>query len=50
MKDINNKLYQFCNEMWPLNRSITGTGVRETLQLIKKKIPNLFLLQLLQIR
>ena len=26
-------------ELYPLNRSITGEGVRQTLELIKKKVP-----------
>jgi len=35
------KIYDFCKEIFPINRSITGDGVRETLQLIQKKLPNL---------
>ena len=33
------KLYQFIEKLYPICRSITGSGVRETLGLIQKEIP-----------
>ena len=29
---IGNEIYNFARELWPLNRSLTGEGVRETLK------------------
>ena len=29
----------FAKELYPINRSITGEGVRKTLDLIKNKVP-----------
>lgn len=34
-------IYKLAEKLWPINRSITGQGVRETLQEIKKIIPEL---------
>ena len=34
-------IHNLCKELWPINRSITGDGVRETLDIIQKKIPDL---------
>ena len=34
-------IHNLAKELWPLNRSITGEGVRNTLQIINKHIPNL---------
>lgn len=39
--EIGKKIYEFAKELWPLNRSITGEGTRETLRYIKKHLPNL---------
>ena len=36
-----NEIYDFCKEIFPVNRSITGDGVRKTLSIIKSEIPNL---------
>lgn len=36
-----NGIYDFCKELWPINRSLTGPGVIETLELIKSFLPNL---------
>ena len=33
---IGNDIYDFAQKLWPLNRSVTGEGVRETLVEIKK--------------
>ena len=38
---IGQEIHKFASELWPINRSLTGAGVRETLQRIKKHIPNL---------
>jgi aminopeptidase-like protein len=34
-------IHQFAKELWPINRSITGEGVRNTLELIQRHLPNL---------
>lgn len=34
-------IHNLASELWPLNRSITGEGLRATLQIIAKHIPNL---------
>jgi aminopeptidase-like protein len=34
-------MYSWANELFPINRSLTGDGVRETLTLIKRQIPGL---------
>ena len=36
-------IHQFARELWPINRSVTGKGVRETLELIKHKLPNMII-------
>ena len=38
---IGKEIYKFAKQLWPLNRSITGEGVRETLSQIKVHLPNL---------
>ena len=38
---IGSEIHKFASELWPINRSLTGAGVRETLQKIKKHIPDL---------
>ena len=35
------EIYQFAKELWPINRSITGEGVRLTLERIKLYLPDL---------
>ena len=35
------KYYQLGKKLFPLNRSITGEGVRETLKILKKHIKDL---------
>jgi len=37
--DVNNELFSFINELFPICRSITGNGTRNTLELIKHHIP-----------
>jgi len=41
MSNIGDQIYGLCVSLWPINRSITGNGVRETLEIIQKDIPNL---------
>lgn len=38
---IADDIFALANILWPLNRSITGEGVRETLRIIQKEIPSL---------
>jgi aminopeptidase-like protein len=38
-KITQNELYNFATKVWPFNRSLTGVGVRETLQAIKQEVP-----------
>ena len=37
---IGNLIYDYCRELFYINRSITGNGVRETLKSISKKVNN----------
>ena len=39
--EIKNNLYQFASDIFPICRSLTGPGVRETLGWIKKYLPTL---------
>ena len=41
MNSLGKEIHNFANELWPMNRSITGSGVRETLAQIQKKLPSL---------
>ena len=41
MEDIAANLYQFVKDLFPLCRSLTGDGVRETLSYIKNILPEL---------
>jgi len=45
MKDLGCELYEFAESLWPLNRSLTGEGVRETLLTIKAILPNLKIIE-----
>lgn len=38
-QDIGKTMHQFMTELYPICRSITGEGVRETLRMIQKRIP-----------
>lgn len=38
---IGEEIHDFAKSLWPINRSITGDGVRETLSLIKARLPDL---------
>ncbi len=39
LNEVSQKMYQMVSELYPICRSITGNGLRETLQIIKKHIP-----------
>jgi aminopeptidase-like protein len=39
--DIGNTMYQWAKELFPINRSLTGDGVRQTLKYLKNIIPSL---------
>lgn len=41
MSDIGKEIHKFCKELWPINRSLTGEGVRDTLKLIQNKLKDL---------
>ena len=36
---IGNEIHNFAKQLWPIDRSITGKGVRTTLDLIKQHLP-----------
>lgn len=38
---VGREIHKFAEQLWPINRSITGSGLRETLRLIQNKIPSL---------
>jgi len=38
---IGNEIHQLARELWPINRSITGEGIRETLRRISIHLPTL---------
>ena len=38
---IGKEIHNFATSLWPINRSLTGEGVRETLLAIKEHIPDL---------
>jgi aminopeptidase-like protein len=40
-KSSGNEMYQWASDLFPLNRSLTGEGVRETLNYIKNELPEL---------
>ena len=39
--DMGREIHDFARQPWPINRSITGAGVRETLAMIKAHVPTL---------
>jgi aminopeptidase-like protein len=47
--NIGTEMYELMKELFPICRSITGNGVRKTLQIISKQIPlkQIHLLQIL---
>ena len=38
---LNDQIYNFCKKIFPINRSITGDGVRSTLKIIQSEITEL---------
>ena len=42
-EEIGNQLYKWAADLFPINRSITGKGVRQTLHYIKEIIPELII-------
>ena len=38
---IGNEIHNLATELWPINRSITGQGVRQTLKIISNILPKL---------
>jgi len=45
MSDLGQEMYEFAERLWPIPRSITGRGIRETLSLIKKRLPSLEIIE-----
>jgi aminopeptidase-like protein len=43
-EDRGQEMMNLANRLWPINRSLSGPGVRETLEILKTEIPNLELL------
>ena len=41
MSSLEKEMYDLCKELFPINRSLTGDGVRETLSIIKSHLPDL---------
>lgn len=41
MMTVGSVMYQLCKELWPITRSITGDGVRETLSILQRELPDL---------
>lgn len=41
--NIGEKMHGWARDLWPINRSLTGPGVRETLEYLKARIPDLVL-------
>ena len=39
--EIGDSIYELATHLWPINRSITGDGVRETLRVLKEILPDL---------
>ena len=38
---IGNDIHRLATELWPINRSLTGDGVRLTLEILKQHLPSL---------
>jgi aminopeptidase-like protein len=41
MQNTGNKMYELIKELFPINRSLSGEGVRETLRILKRENPEL---------
>lgn len=42
---IGMRIYNLCERLFPINRSITGDGVRETLRILREILPNMNLVE-----
>ena len=40
MEEIGRGIHKLAQDLWPLNRSLTGDGVRHSLSIIKKHLPS----------
>ena len=38
---LKSHMYRMAKDLWPINRSITGKGLRDTLSIISKHLPNI---------
>ena len=38
---LKNDMFDLAEKLWPINRSITGEGIRESLRIIKNLLPKL---------
>ena len=38
---IGKDIYELAKKLWPINRSITGEGIRQTLNIISQILPEL---------
>lgn len=45
MDDVGNKIYSLALKLWPINRSLTGDGVRETLSILRDELPELQIIE-----
>lgn len=44
-QEVGKAMMSFMTALWPINRSITGSGIRTTLRMIQEKLPNLTLIE-----
>ena len=44
-KNIGKKIYHLAKKLWPINRSITGNGVRKSLKILKEICPKLSIIE-----
>ena len=42
---IGNKIYNLAKRLWPINRSITGNGVRDTLKILREICPKMKIIE-----
>lgn len=43
LNKIGEEIHQLATKLWPINRSLTGYGVRETLAILKEQLPELII-------
>ena len=41
MSDLGREMHDLCQELYPICRSITGNGFRDSLSIIKNELPEL---------